>query len=355
MLLCGSTKTGESFSTWKSVRLAEQVLVEASAVAVNVATGTTSQLIDGRDMVHMPSRGRNVQPFALLMPGVVSTTPYDRRNNNSSVNGIRPTHNAWLIDGGYNIDTGGNWGSPLAPNIETVAEFRAIRGNYSAEFGTGGGSQFNVISKCGTNDLHGSTYYFHRNDKLNARNFFSPTREPFKGNDFGFSVGGPVYIPKVYNGKNKTFFYRAARLHQGAEGAAIQSAVAARWRIAPAIFLRSVRTIYDPLTGQPFPGNMIPELQNRCQRRGVRQDVSRHKFPSIQLAETGRRCRAAQGRYRRKEFPHRSSLQRQSPHHVRATRRSIAYRITRLSQASTSLPARIKHQPATWRSTSTPA
>lgn len=123
-------------------QLAEQVLVEASAVAVDVATGTTSQLIEGRDMVHMPSRGRNVQPFALLMPGVVSTTPFDRRANNSSVNGIRPTHNAWLIDGGYNIDTGGNWGSPLAPNIETVAEFRAIRGNYSAEFGTGGGSQF---------------------------------------------------------------------------------------------------------------------------------------------------------------------------------------------------------------------
>ena len=65
-------------------QIAEQVDVEASTVAVNVATGTTSQLLDGKDMVNMPSRGRNVQPFALLMPGVVSTTPYDRRNNNSS-------------------------------------------------------------------------------------------------------------------------------------------------------------------------------------------------------------------------------------------------------------------------------
>ena len=204
-------------------QLAEQVVVEASAVAVDVATGTTSQLIAGHDMVHMPSRGRNVQPFALLMPGVVSTTPFDRRNNNSSVNGIRPTHNAWLIDGGYNIDTGGNWGSPLAPNVETVAEFRAIRGNYSAEFGTGGGSQFNVISKGGTNQLHGSLYYFHRNDKLNARNFFSATREPFKGNDFGGSIGGPVYIPKVYNGKNKTFFFVLTRRHPGTKRAALQS------------------------------------------------------------------------------------------------------------------------------------
>jgi hypothetical protein len=72
-------------------QLTDQVTVEATAVAVDVATGTTSQLFDGRDIVRLPSRGRYVQPFALLMPGVVSTTPYDRRNNNSAVNGIRPT------------------------------------------------------------------------------------------------------------------------------------------------------------------------------------------------------------------------------------------------------------------------
>ena len=158
-------------------------------------------------MVKLPSRGRYVFPYALLMPGVVSDTPYDRRNNRSAVNGVRPTHNAWLLDGGYNIDTGGNWGAPLAPNIETVAEFRAIRGNYSAEFGTGGGSQFNVITKSGTNQIHGSVYEFLRNDKLNARNFFSPRRDPFRGNDFGGAIGGPVYIPKLYNGKDRTFFF----------------------------------------------------------------------------------------------------------------------------------------------------
>jgi hypothetical protein len=239
-------------------QLAEQVLVEASAVAVDVATGTTSQLIEGRDMVHMPSRGRNVQPFALLMPGVVSTTPYDRRNNNSSVNGVRPTHNAWLIDGGYNIDTGGNWGSPLAPNIETVAEFRAIRGNYSAEFGTGGGSQFNVISKGGTNQLHGSLYYFHRNDKLNARNFFSATREPFKGNDFGFSIGGPVYIPKIYNGKSKTFFFvLIGGIRERKEQRFNQIVPTLAQRSGD--FSGSSKPILDPLTGQQFPGNSIPQ------------------------------------------------------------------------------------------------
>ena len=241
-------------------QLADQVTVEATAVAVNTASGATSQLLDGRDMVKLPSRGRNVLPFALLMPGVVSDTPYDRRNNRSMVNGIRPTHNAWLLDGGYNIDTGGNWGTPLSPNIETVAEFRAIRGNYSAEFGIGGGSQFNVITKGGTNDLHGSLYWFHRNDKLNARNFFSPAREPFKGNDFGFSLGGPVYIPKVYNGRNKTFFFvLLGYIKERRQNNFLQIVPTPAYKAGN--FSALNRVLYDPDNGQPFAGNVIPSAR----------------------------------------------------------------------------------------------
>jgi hypothetical protein len=248
-------------------QVVDQVTVEAAAVAVNVASGTTSQLLDGRDMVKLPSRGRNVLPFALLMPGVVSDTPYDRRNNRAMVNGVRPTHNAWLLDGGYNIDTGGNWGTPLSPNIETVAEFRAIRGNYSAEFGIGGGSQFNVVTKGGTNDLHGSLYWFHRNDKFNARNFFSPRREPLKGNDYGFSIGGPVYIPKVYNGRNKTFFFAFLGWIKERREQNFLNIVP-----TPALkngdFSASMLTIFDPDSGQPFPGNVIPSARIDANARG---------------------------------------------------------------------------------------
>lgn len=238
-------------------QVVDSITVAATAVAVNTASGATSQLLDGRDMVNLPSRGRNVFPFALLMPGVVSDTPYDRRNNRSAVNGIRPTHNAWLLDGGYNIDTGGNWGAPLAPNIETVAEFRAIRGNYSAEFGTGGGSQFNVITKSGTNDLHGSLYYFHRNDKLNARNFFSPSREPFRGNDYGFTVGGPVFLPRLYNGKNKTFFFvLLGWIKERRQQNFLQIVPEPAFKRGDFSALGTV--LYDPDTGQPLPGNIIP-------------------------------------------------------------------------------------------------
>lgn len=273
-------------------QLAEQVTVEASAVAVNVATGTTSQLLDGKDMVHLPSRGRNVQPFALLMPGVISTTPFDRRANNSSVNGVRPTHNAWLIDGGYNIDTGGNWGSPLAPNIETVSEFRAIRANYSAEFGTGGGAQFNVITKSGTNDLHGAVYYFHRNDNLNARNFFSPTKPPFIGNDFGFSIGGPVYIPKVYDGRNKTFFFVLLGYIKERNWQEFQ-------QILPPPAIRGgdfssllPAQIFDPTTGQPFAGNIIPSS-----RIDPNATAYMKMYPALNFSDAaGRNFRALQRR-----------------------------------------------------------
>ncbi len=237
-------------------QVTETITVTAEAVAVNTSTGTTSQLMDGRVMVRLPSRGF-VFPFALLMPGAISTTPYDRRNNNTSVNGIRPTHNAWLLDGGYNIDTGGNWGAPLAPNIETVAEFRAIRGNYNAEFGTGGGSQFNVITKSGTNRLHGSLYEFLRNDKLNSRNPFSPLKEPFRGNNFGGSLGGPVYIPKVYNGKDRTFFF--AMLGWTEERRQVryfQKLPELAYRTGD--FRALGRAITDPLSGLVFPNAQIP-------------------------------------------------------------------------------------------------
>jgi hypothetical protein len=272
-------------------QVTEQVTVAASAVAVNVATGTTSQLLDGKQMVEMPSRGRNVFPFALLMPGVVSDTPYDRRNNRSAVNGVRPTHNAWLLDGGYNIDTGGNWGAPLAPNIETVAEFRAIRGNYSAEFGTGGGSQFNVITKSGTNQLHGSLYEFHRNDKLNARNFFSPSRDPYRANDFGFSVGGPVYIPKVYNGKNKTFFFvLLGWTKERRDQRFLQILPLPAYKTGN--FAALNKNIIDPLSGSPFPGNIIPSSRIDKNALGY---ASMYPDPNF-LDSAGRNWTALQGR-----------------------------------------------------------
>ena len=236
---------------------AESLTVSAELVNVNTANGTTSAVVTNEQLINLPSTARAVLPFALLMPGAVSTAPTSATANYTSVNGIRPTHNAWVLDGGYDIDTGGNWGVLLAPNMEIVEEVRAIRGNYSAEFGTGGGSQFNVITKNGTNQLHGSAYEFLRNSAMNARSYFQPTLPVLKNNEFGFTVGGPVIIPKVYNGRNKTFFF------VNGDWNLLRSQTQFLDKLPEAAYLTGNfsalgKNIIDPTTGAPFPGNIIP-------------------------------------------------------------------------------------------------
>ena len=146
---------------------------------------------------------------------------------------------------------------PMAPNMETVAEFRAIRGNYSAEFGIGGGSQFNVVTRGGSNEFHGALSWYHRADSINARNFFSPTKEPFRNNDFGGSIGGPVIIPGLYHGRDKTFFFAffGARTERREERFTSKVPEMA-YRSGDFSTLGTV--IRDPATGEPFPGNIIP-------------------------------------------------------------------------------------------------
>jgi len=241
-------------------QVSESVTVSADMVQVNTANGTTSTVVGDRTIEGLPSTARAVAPFILLMPGVVSSAPTSNNANYSSVNGVRPTHNAWTLDGGYDIDTGGNWDIFLPPNMEIIDEVRAIRGNYSAEFGTGGGSQFSMISKSGSNDFHGSAYEFLRNSDMNARSYFQTTLPLLKYNDFGFTVGGPAYIPKVYNGKNKTFFF--ANIDWTWQGTQTQFL-----QIVPTLAQRAgdfsgVSTIIkDPNTGSPFPGNIVPSAR----------------------------------------------------------------------------------------------
>jgi hypothetical protein len=237
--------------------ITEIVTVAASLVAVDTASGTTSSIMGSEDLLQLPSSGRQVMPFSMIMPGVTGRNTDTRTSQQQAVNGVRPTHNAWLLDGGYNIDTGGNWGMPMAPNMETVAEFRAIRGNYSAEFGIGGGSQFNVVTRGGSNEFHGALSWYHRADWINARNFFSPTKEPFRNNDFGGSIGGPVIIPGLYHGRDKTFFFAffGARTERREERFTSKVPEMA-YRTGDFSTLGTV--IRDPATGEPFPGNIIP-------------------------------------------------------------------------------------------------
>src|ERR1043165_6553301 len=95
----------------------------------------------------------------------------------------------------------------VTPPIDSVQEFRMETGLYDARFGTNAGAQVNVVTRSGTNSMHGSVYEYLRNDSLNTRNFFDPAVPPFKRNQFGATVGGPISLPGVYNGKDQTFFF----------------------------------------------------------------------------------------------------------------------------------------------------
>ena len=136
-----------------------------------------------------------------------------------SINGARTDQNNWTIDGADNVDRGANLTLLNYPSVDSIAEFRVVRSDYSAEFGRNAGGTINVVTKSGTNQLHGTLFEFFRNDKLAANTFFNNAGSvnpgpdgkakvpPLRYNNFGYNLGGPVYIPKVYNGKNKTFFF----------------------------------------------------------------------------------------------------------------------------------------------------
>lgn len=187
--------------------LAEAVSVVGAAPMVDTRTGDLSYLVDERAIEQLPLNGRNYTDLAFLQPGV---TPYPHRDGGSvvahglgmAVNGQDPRANVYLLDGTLLNDmTNGPAGSAAgtALGTETVQEFRVETNAYGAEFGRMSGGQVNVITKSGSNRLGGSAYEFHRNDALDARNYFDVAGKPeFTRNQFGVTAGGPVRENKLF-------------------------------------------------------------------------------------------------------------------------------------------------------------
>jgi hypothetical protein len=188
--------------------VASSVEVTATTPTINTTNATIGGVVEGRQVSNLPLNGRDIQNLILMQPGQVP------ENNssfsfeiNTSGNGNRGVTGSSYLDGMDSTDNelgGGQFGNF---NLDAVAEFRVLQNNYSAEYGRGSGTIVSIVSKTGTNQIHGSLFEFVRNDKLDARNFFAPAVAPFRRNEYGLTVGGPIWIPKVYNGKNKTFFF----------------------------------------------------------------------------------------------------------------------------------------------------
>src|SRR5204862_30428 len=260
-------------------QVSESIEVQGSAALLSTDDATVGTVIENRRIVELPLNGRNYLQLVSLAPNV--STGFSgqgqagarqggiRAAQTISVAGQRTNFNHYTLDGIENTDPNFNT-FVVMPSIDALQEFKVQTGVYPAEFGRQT-TQINVLTKSGTNQYHGTMFEFFRNDKLDATQYaftaLRPAKDPFKWNQYGFTLGGPVRIPKVFNGKDKLFFlgnYESFRKRGSNSGL---------FSLAPAAFQTgdfssSSKLIYDPKTrvanpdgtfsGTQFVGNIIP-------------------------------------------------------------------------------------------------
>jgi len=193
----------------------EEVTVEGTNVAqVETQSSDLSGTVTGKEITQLELNGRNFAQLITLVPGVSNQTGQDEAgvgvsgNVSFSVNGGRTEYNNWEMDGGDALDNGSNSTLNVYPSVDAIAEFKVLTSNYGAQYGRNGSGTVEVETKSGTSSFHGDIYEFVRNDKFNATPEFQTSVPPYKKNDFGFTIGGPIFIPGHYNtGKQKTFFF----------------------------------------------------------------------------------------------------------------------------------------------------
>jgi hypothetical protein len=236
------------------------ITVEASeAGVINTDTQTIQATIDSRGLLDLPANIRangNTSPYQAiqLLPGVQSD-----QSGNFSIQGGIPSQTQYSVDGISITNVGGN--APLGnafPSSESIAEIKVQGVGNQAEYGQVG--DITVISKSGTNQLHGDLFWYSQNRALNALNFGEQTKPQLVANDFGVSVGGPVVVPHVYNGRNKTFFFGTYEGFQYPRATTIQNSVPTQLE-RQGNFTQEGVTVYEPGTTIPFPGNIIPASQ----------------------------------------------------------------------------------------------
>lgn len=235
----------------------ETVTVTSEAPLVNTDNAVVGRTVENAEIIDLPIVNRNVYTLLTLTPGVESSSnsivlgyPEQRTMINGGVDGGAGSVNYYL-DGGNNMTGLRNTGN-IAPNPDAVQEFRVITNSYSAEYGRFAGGVINIITKSGTNQMHGSLFEFLRNDKLNANTWGSLlARPPLHRNQFGGSIGGPIR-------KDKTFFFGTYSGLRQITNQFFNSAVVPTALERAGNFSQSKPLPTDPQTKQPFPGGMIP-------------------------------------------------------------------------------------------------
>ena len=259
----------------------ETIEVTAQAPLLDSASSTVGQVVSNRSIVNLPLNSRNSWSLVFLAPGVTGNVGDKYNNVNISINGGRPGSATLMVDGipSATALTNPIQGFTAFPGVDSVQEFKVETNNYSAEFGRSGSGVVNLVYKSGTNDLHGSVFEFLRNSVLDANNWFSNANKvplaSFKRNQYGTTVSGPLLLPKIYNGRNKTFWlfgYEAQR--QRTASNLTTTVPTALQRAGDFSQTRNAAgnliAVYDPATTtqtgstfvrQPFAGNVIPSTR----------------------------------------------------------------------------------------------
>jgi hypothetical protein len=266
----------------------QEVTVAATVAGVETETGTISDVITGSQVTQLNLNGRNFTNLATLVPGAAPGS-YDPSNvgvlasSGISFNGAPVQYNSWEIDGTNNTDQGaGGTANMVYPNIDAIAEFRISTSKYDASYGKNAGALIEVVTKSGTNKFHGTLFEFLRNDALDANDWFlnreilgpgeTAPKTPLKRNDFGFTIGGPLFIPHHYNtDKSKTFVFWSEEWRRNRQGTVINQPV-------PTMMMREANfsqcdpkspnynavvasncvVPLNPSTKAPFAGDVVP-------------------------------------------------------------------------------------------------
>ncbi len=267
----------------------QEVTVSSEAPLLDVSTtsntaGLGEKLVNDLPVIN-PAYQRSVTQLLNNLPGSTNSGDFV-----TALNGGQSGALEVYMDGApaseWGIARGGF--SEVSPAIEQVGEFSVSSNGFNAEFGGFGNSVVNVTIKSGTNQLHGSVWDHLSNDALNAKDYFATGVTPFKQNEGGFTLGGPVVIPHVYNGKDKTFFFGSLNLFRsrvGASGALITVPTAKMLGRANATgdfdFSELGVPIYDPKTGQPFAGNIIPRNRASQSALNILQYIPSAQLPGV--------------------------------------------------------------------------
>ncbi len=267
-------------------QVTERVQVTAEIAQLKTDESSLGNVVEQRRLVELPVNGRNVGNLAVLQPGVMfgnrggldgqggggGGIPIPGQTIAIVANGQREVSQHATLDGVVATEARVNT-VPYSPSPEAMEEVKVLTGSYSAEYGFNSGAQLVMVMRSGTNDLHGTAYNFLRNEKLDAEAYFqnyfnapgaTRLKKPaLRQNQFGGVISGPIVIPKIYDGRNKTFFmfnYEGRRTsNPGISGQALVPSVRMRTGdFGELLNIPSPITIVDPLSGTPFPNNVIP-------------------------------------------------------------------------------------------------